>query len=155
MWTLEFALANAVLVLFVVPNDILTLPAVRAERVLRLALQRHTALRRPVLARQASEGIPVNYRLAASAPLPLATFLLGGQALSPVSTFQGAQNLAVLPDEGGALAIAARSTSQGRGGIDVVGGEIADGRFNALAGVAAAAVGVIDEGARSGNGGNH
>jgi len=50
----------------------------------------------------------------------------------------------MLPDEAGVLAIAARSSAQSRGGI-VVGGEVADGRFDALAGVAAAAVGVGGE----------
>mmetsp|Transcript_1503 Transcript_1503/g.2267 ORF Transcript_1503/g.2267 Transcript_1503/m.2267 type:complete len:253 (+) Transcript_1503:497-1255(+) len=153
MRTLESALANTILMLFVIPHDILTFPPIRTKRMLRCAFQHHAALRRSVFAREAREGISIHDCLAAATALSstittavaVALFVLigSGLALSPISTLQRTWHVAMLPDEAGVLAIAARSSAQSRGGVIV--GEVADGRFDALAGVAAAAVGIGGE----------
>lgn len=116
MRTLVIALANTSLMTLIVPHDGLATPAIRTKRMLRLALQRHAALRRSEFAGEAREGTTVYDRLAAATAFSFTALSLPcGEAFPPVSTLHGTWRVAVLPDEAGALAIAARSTYESRG----------------------------------------
>mmetsp|Transcript_24401 Transcript_24401/g.42740 ORF Transcript_24401/g.42740 Transcript_24401/m.42740 type:complete len:81 (+) Transcript_24401:445-687(+) len=69
MRALKSSLTNTILVLFIIPNDILTPPPVCTKRMLRIAPQHHAALRSAIFARKAGEGIAIHDRLAAAAAL--------------------------------------------------------------------------------------
>lgn len=151
MRPLKSTLANTILVLLIISNNILTFSPIRTKRVLRFASQCHTALRSAKFTIQPGEGIAIHDRLAAATALFAGRALCGRNTLAAILTNLRAFNLTMHPDEAGVLAIAVGLTSQRcGGGIEFGAVGVLKSWFDALTGVASTAVGVVDEGARCG-----